>query len=68
VSLTSNNSLRLLYNLLALSKDQLNVARVRHIWVNLNLSVTTSGETVLDGGNLHGRGHGMCVVAALVPG
>jgi len=33
--LTTNNSLRLLYNLLALSQDQFDVAWVGHVWVDL---------------------------------
>jgi hypothetical protein len=33
--LTTNNCLRLLNNLLAFGKDQLNVAWIGHIWVDL---------------------------------
>lgn len=35
VQLATLNSLRLLDNLLALGKDQLNVTWVRHVWVDL---------------------------------
>ena len=37
VQLTSLNSLGLLDNLLSLSKDQLNVTWVRHVWVDLEV-------------------------------
>ncbi len=37
--LTASNSLRLLDNLLALGQDQLNVAGVRHVRVDLQVSL-----------------------------
>ena len=51
--LTTNNRLRLLYNLLALGKDQLDVARVRHVWVDLDRSISICPAGVLSSGDAY---------------
>ena len=66
VQLATLNSLRLLDNLLALSKDQLDVTWVRHVWVDLKLLVVAF--VLACDSNLRVREHGMCGDAALVPG
>lgn len=67
--LPTNNSLRLLYNLLTLSQDQFDVARIGHVWVDLEfLSATHPQLSPPSAGFLHDRGHGMFVDVALVLG
>lgn len=70
--LASLNGLSLGNNLLALGKDQLDVAGVRHVWVDLERQLDTCStccsQTDKTGGYLRDRVHGMCGGAALVPG
>lgn len=68
VGITASNLLRLLHNLLALGQDQLDVAGVRHVWVDLELQVSRRpGEGWVEG-VLRDREHGMFVDAAWGPG
>jgi len=62
---------RLLYDLLTLSEDQLDVARVRHVGVDLIAEVSMESCSVVylsradrGGLNVHGRERGKCVGAA----
>lgn len=67
MQLTTLNGLGLLDDLLSLGEDQLDVTWVGHVWVDLSRFVScVLAVFMLD--ILRGRGHGMCVCAALVPG
>jgi hypothetical protein len=59
--LTTNNCFRLLNNLLALSQDQFNVARVGHVWVDLYCYMLISIHPWEFGECLHDHGHGKFV-------
>jgi hypothetical protein len=62
--LPTNNRLGLLYNLLTLSQDQFDVARVGHVWVDLDILSVNSPAVPVSEGSLHDRGHGMFVDVA----
>lgn len=62
-----SNRLGLLNSLVGLGKNELDVARVRHVGVNLQVIRYGSGMLRIDR-NLHGRERGMCAFAAWGPG
>lgn len=68
VQLTTLNSLRLLNDLLTLSQDHLDVARVRHVGVDLESMLEPIPRPFATRWYLRGRAHGMCVCAASAPG
>ncbi len=67
-TLTLNNCLWLLNNFLALGQDQFDVARVGHVWVDLQFIVSICCFGIWNKGFVHGRGHGMFVGVAWVLG
>lgn len=67
----TGNLVRLLNNLLTLGQDELDVAGVRHVRVDLRLSwleMNTIDTIHRVAENIHDREHGMCVFAAWGPG
>ena len=69
----ANNLLGLLDNLLSLGEDELDVAGVRHVGVDLDVMLALGGFgdsaiRGLVGVYVHDRGHGTCVCAAWGPG